>query len=243
MNQVDAPRALISIHDLMPETLPQVRRALALLESAGHSGITLLVVPGTGWDSRGIAELRALERAGHQLAGHGWRHQVDHIQGLYHRLHAGLISRNVAEHLALDRNGIIAMINRCWNWFGDQGLNEPSLYVPPAWAMGGITREALATHCPFPAYEVLTGVIDARQASNSRFIPLPMLGYEADQRARLPAIRAWNALNRRWARQRGQLRIGIHPKDPDLLMGSDLRRDLLAYPQSTDYSALLATSA
>ena len=233
------PAALVSIHDLMPSTMPAVRRALDLLSSKRTTPVTLLVVPGSGWSRDEIRELKALERNGHPLAGHGWLHRTDRFGGAYHRLHGLTISRRVAEHLALDDDGIVALINRCHAWFGDNGLDPPALYVPPAWAMGSAPPERLADECPFPLYETFTGIFDA---DCRRYRRIPMLGYEADQRLRIPVIRLWNALNRHWALTNGVLRIGIHPNDPELHLRRDLVADLERYRITRDYSSLLVRS-
>lgn len=154
--------------------------------------------------------------------------------GLAHRLHGLLISRRIAEHLALDGPDIAALIRRCHAWFAAQGLGPPDLYVPPAWALGAIRRSDLAA-LPFTQYEVLRGVLDG---TSGRLRPIPLLGYEADTPLRVPTIRLWNRLNRRLAKRRGWLRIGIHPWDPKLALGADLERDLRRYRQWVDYRAL-----
>ncbi|MGB5736382.1 MAG: polysaccharide deacetylase family protein [Thiohalocapsa sp.] len=228
--------ALVSIHDLMPSTMPAVRRTLRLLADARTAPVTLLVVPGHDWSGEQIRELKALQRDGHPLAGHGWLHRVERFGGLYHRLHGLTLSRRVAEHLALDDDGIVALINRCHAWFRDNGLDAPTLYVPPAWALGNVPLARLAADCPFSQYETLTGVIDAASGSLRR---IPMLGYEADHALRIPVIRLWNAINRRSARAKGLLRIGIHPLDPELRLRRDLIADLERYRTTRDYSSLL----
>lgn len=255
------PVGLVSIHDLMPSTMPAVRRTLALLRRKSASPATLaptvlapatlLVVPGSGWNRADIGELKALQQAGHALAGHGWLHRIERYGSLYHRIHGLTLSRRVAEHLALNADGIVRLINRCHDWFGDNGLDSPMLYVPPAWAMGAISIDRLAKDCPFRLYETFTGVIDADTRELTR---IPMLGYEADAPLRVPIIRAWNALNRHWARRtarttaskadsksgntQGLLRIGIHPRDPELRLRGDLIRDLETYRTARDYRSL-----
>ena len=227
-------RALVSVHDVMPETLERVQFILDLCAVINPTPLTLLVVPGLGWDQAGIERLRAWQGQGHRLAGHGWVHRVERFGGLGHRLHGLLISRRVAEHLALDGPAVAALIGRCHAWFVRQGLEPPDLYVPPAWAMGRLPRGDLAA-LPFARYEVLNGVLER---ASGRLRPIPLLGYEADTRVRIPLIRLWNRLNRRIARTRGSLRIGIHPRDPHLALGADLRRDLRHYTRWTDYGAL-----
>lgn len=230
------PLALISVHDLMPATMPAVRRTLALLEHHDVHPVTLLVVPGTGWDARGIDELRALQRAGYVLAGHGWQHRAERIRGLRHRLHSLFLSRHVAEHLALDADGILALMRRCRNWFERQDLTPPTLYVPPAWALGAITAQALGRAGLFRQVEVFSGVLDT---ADGGLRPVPVLGYEADAAMRIPALRLWNRRERRRAASTGALRVGIHPYDIDHPLRRDLIADLQRYRSLADYHALL----
>ncbi|WP_462320068.1 DUF2334 domain-containing protein [Halochromatium sp.] len=238
VTEATLPKALISVHDLMPETLPAVRKTLNQLERHDLAPVTLLVVPGRNWSRTGIETLRSLERAGYALAGHGWQHQAERISGIYHRLHSLFLSRRVAEHLALDEAGIITLINRCHAWFGEQGLKPPALYVPPAWAMGRISLTRLREACPFSFYERFYGVIDS---ASEQVYSLPLLGYEADNALRTAVLRVWNHWNWRQAQRKHRpIRIGIHPQDIELGLADLLRRDLsrsikpIAYEQLTD---------
>ncbi len=219
--------------------MPAVRRTLALLEHHGVHPVTLLVVPGTGWDARGVVELKALEGAGYRLAGHGWRHRAEHIRGLRHRLHSLFLSRNVAEHLALDRDGILALMRRGWDWFEAQGLNPPTLYVPPAWALGAVGATELRQAGLFRWVETFSGVLDV---ASGRLSPSPVLGYEADAAIRAPVLRLWNAWGRRRGDVMGWVRIGIHPHDLDLPLGGALVADLKRYRRYADYAALAERS-
>jgi predicted deacetylase len=234
MSNADEIRTLVSVHDVMPETLHHVERILELLDTDGIMPATLLVVPGVDWSGADIERLRGFQSSGHELAGHGWIHRVDRIRGVRHRLHSALISRNVAEHLALDGPGIHRLITRCHAWFVDHALGDPALYCPPAWAMGRIPRSALAS-LPFKRYELLNGVLSAE---TGRVHPIPLTGYEADTAIRAPLIRAWNRINRRRAADCGWLRIGIHPRDLDLHLADDLRRDLRAFSRHAGYAAV-----
>ncbi|WP_462328410.1 DUF2334 domain-containing protein [Thiohalocapsa halophila] len=232
------PLALVSVHDLMPATMPAVRRTLALLERHDVQPVTLLVVPGTGWDARGIDELRALQRAGYVLAGHGWQHRAERIRGMRHRLHSLFLSRNVAEHLALDADAILALMRRCREWFERHGLTPPTLYVPPAWALGPVSAQALRQADLFRQVEVFSAVLDT---ASGRLAASPVLGYEADAALRVPVLRLWNARGRRRAAAfAGALRIGIHPYDIDHPLRRDLIADLHHYRGFADYGALLS---
>lgn len=211
--------ARVSIHDVMPATLADVSAILSRLAGQGIGPVTLLVVPGLEWTADGVAQLRRWQASGHELAGHGWRHKAPTIRGWRHRLHSLVLSRDVAEHLALDPDGIAALVRRCHAWFAANGLAAPELYVPPAWALGPIPRPALRD-LPFRSYEVLSGVVDARAQRLDR---LPMVGFEADTAWRSRAVRAWNAANLAYARRRGvPLRVAIHPHDFRLRLAADL---------------------
>ena len=156
-------RTLVSIHDVMPETLDKVDDILQRLAGTvtlTPGTVTLLVVPGRDWSADDIAVLRRWADAGHELAGHGWVHEVEHIRGIRHRLHSLFISRNVAEHLALDARGICRLVEDCHGWFVRKGLPAPTMYVPPAWAMGRIGTDDLEK-LPFRYYETLSGIYDA----------------------------------------------------------------------------------
>ena len=226
---------LVSIHDVMPATLGQTCAIFERLNSAGLKPVTLLVVPDTGWDRRSLDTLLELVDAGAELAGHGWSHRAMHIRGIRHRLHSALISRDVAEHLALDATQAIELVQRCHAWFEQHELPRPSLYVPPAWAMGPVSRQQLH-QLPFQQFETLAGVYDCNRR---RFLYLPMLGYEVDTRLRAVMVKAWNASNKIWARQFVKtIRLGIHPYDFDLRLAEDLQRQIESMYCSIGYSEL-----
>jgi predicted deacetylase len=213
--------ALVSVHDLTPDRLPAVQETLHVLNTRNVHCVTLLVVPGSRWDDAGIAVLGKLQESGYELAGHGWTHRTEHIRGWKHWLHSRLISRNVAEHLSLDDDGIGRLIERCYQWFEDNRLQPPTLYVPPAWAMGAIRRAELR-NLSFRQFEYFSGVYDA---ATDRFQRLALLGYEADTQWRVPWLRLWNTSNLALSRRTGVLRIAIHPFDLKL----KLARDVIAH--------------
>lgn len=233
-------RLLVSIHDVMPGTLDRTLAIFERLHSAGLVPVTLLVVPGSGWDERGIERLNELVAGGAELAGHGWCHQVGRIRGPKHWLHSRLISRRAAEHLALSRFGILRLMLRNRAWFADHGLAAPQLYVPPAWAMGPVPQ-SLLDRLPFDFHETLAGVYDAR---GQRFHRLPMAGFEADTALRAAFVAGFNRLNRGWARSSDRpLRLGIHPFDFDLRLAGSLRGWIDEGGQALGYSGLREASA
>jgi len=218
----------------MPETLALTGGILERLHAAGLGLATLLVVPGRNWQAGDFDELRQFCDAGAELAGHGWTHRADAPRDLEHRLHSLLISRNAAEHLSLTADETAALIQRCHDWFAEHQLPQPGLYVPPAWAMGRVSRARL-DQLPFSRYETLTGVYDA---AKRHFILSPMVGYEADTWLRALPVRAWNALNRGLAGERRPLRVAIHPQDFDLKLANDLERLVEKGGHALSYSQL-----
>lgn len=223
-------KLLFSIHDVMPMTLDSVCEIFDRLHAAERRPVTLLVVPGLDWQPHHLETLRRLVKNGAELAGHGWCHRARSIRGLRHRLHSALISRDVAEHLALDRTGCINMMRDCHAWFGEQQLSVTSLYVPPAWAMGDARHSDLDA-LPFTRFETMWGVYIAKQG----FQRLPMIGFEADTAFRAWACRTWNRLNTGWARRVGTLRVGIHPNDFDLRLGADVQRAVTMPGEAISY--------
>ncbi|MFC4260953.1 polysaccharide deacetylase family protein [Marinobacter lacisalsi] len=225
MNAVaDGLEALISIHDVMPETRQQVQALLDRLPPAVPTGsVLLLVVPGQDWSPGDRAWLASLQRQGYPLAGHGWCHQCASPRTVYHRLHSALLSRDAAEHLSLDAGAIARLIRANYQWFEQHGLEPPELYVPPAWALGSIERETLPT-LPFRFYETLTGIYDA---DRDDFCRLPVIGFEADTTVRARLLRSINNVQlclARWQRQ--PVRIAIHPHDAELYLARDLQAAL-----------------
>jgi len=220
-------RAWLSIHDVMPETLSRVGAILDDCHRQGWPPATLLVVPGRDWQPEAVNQLRHWHAEGHALAAHGWFHHADRIRGLRHRLHSALISRDAAEHLALDREAIATLMQASHDWFASHGLSAPALYVPPAWALGDIDRASLR-RLPFQHIEVTTGVIDV---ASGKLEAQPLIGFEADTALRARALDAWNRGQMALARRSGRtLRIGIHPYDPELAMADQLRATLARPP-------------
>ncbi|MEE4296724.1 MAG: polysaccharide deacetylase family protein [Wenzhouxiangella sp.] len=228
-------RLLVSIHDVMPDTLTRTETIFALLNQAGLTPVTLLVVPGAAWRPEHIERLRQLIDEGAELAGHGWTHKAQRIRGPKHWLHSRIISRRAAEHLALTRFGIIRLMLRNHAWFAKHDLMPPKLYVPPAWAMGNISPPLL-DRLPFQQYETLAGVYSVPE---QRLVRLPIAGFETDTFCRALSVAGLNQLNRLWSQFSGKaLRLGIHPYDFDLKLASSLHRWIRMGGDSMSYSDL-----
>lgn len=215
--------AHLSIHDLKPSELERVRGLVERCREVAGTRVALLVVPGLEWSPGQVDQLRAWASEGFELAGHGWIHRATPPRTLHHRVHARVLSRDQAEHLSRSREELVSLIRRGARWFRERDLPTPELYVPPAWALGALDPEDLE-ELPYRWYEVLVGFLEA---GTGRLHPTPLAGYEADTGFRRRALRVTNALARGLARATGRpLRIGLHPRDLELLLADDLLRDL-----------------
>lgn len=224
-------KAILSIHDVMPETLESTRQLLDASRNIPNDKITLLVVPGKPWSEANIHQLAQWQNDGYQLAGHGWHHCCDTPQTLYHRLHSRLVSRQVAEHLSLSSAERDQLMSRCFHWFQQNQLPLPSLYVPPAWALGR-WRQHNWLSVPFSLIETTSGLLFP--TGKKRWLPL--LGFEADTRLRAIFLRCFNGINY-WlaAITRTPLRIAIHPEDLELKLSDTLQATLSARYQWLNY--------
>jgi predicted deacetylase len=212
-------KLLISVNDVMPETLPAVRDIVERLERKGRGPVTLLVVPGRDWRTAELDELRRWQERGHELAGHGWSRSGPPSRGLWQRLPRPLApSRQQAEHLVLDGAGIVRLIRRCRSWFDQHGLAAPKLYVPPARAMGRVHRLDIRA-LGFRFFEYAGGYYDARIGVFQR---VPMLGFEADGALRALLARGLNRYAVTASHRYGWLRVAVHPGDPERRLATDL---------------------
>ncbi|PLW83577.1 DUF2334 domain-containing protein [Kineobactrum sediminis] len=211
-------QALVSIHDVMPETLGQVQRLINCLPPGARPNTLLLVVPGRDWHAHQIDRLRRWQQQGFELAGHGWSHRARDNRSLYHRVHAALISRNAAEHLGQGRQDLLNLLSRCHQWFECWELMPPQIYVPPAWALGALRREDLNAS-PFRYFESTRGIYCSRTGA---YRYLPLVGFEADTRWQAFALRFWNRMNLVLAGPQRPLRVALHPGDLRLMLAGDL---------------------
>lgn len=210
--------ALVSIHDVAPHTFDKVKAIIETLPAPCRENLIILVIPGLDWQPAQLDQLREWQQSGIQIAGHGWQHRCKHIKGLKHRLHSLFISRDVAEHLALSSKELEDLLQLNYQWFIEHDFLAPNYYVPPAWAMGPLSKSQLkASHFRF--FESTHGIYDSEQ---QRFYRLPLVGFEADHGLRKFVLRLWNWINEWRASAKQPLRISIHPHDPEYLLADAL---------------------
>lgn len=212
--------AIVTIHDVMPQTLDGVCALAELIPPSQRQKVPLLVVPGVPWSDSQIDRVRQLHDSGFSLAGHGWQHHTENIRGIYHRLHSLLGSRTVAEHLSSSKEELYGMLRRNYEWFAHHQFAAPDFYVPPAWAMGKLSRKDLQV-LPFRYYEDSQGIFDS---DRNRYRHLWLTGFEADTAAREYFLRLWNPLNAWGASASRPVRVSLHPYDLDFRLGSQLRQ-------------------
>jgi predicted deacetylase len=153
------------------------------------------------------------------MAGHGWVHEAPPPGGIAHVVHGAVISANQAEHLSRSREEVRSIVLRCHEWFSRNGLPLPDTYVPPAWALGGLTWSDLEA-LPFRHYETLTGFIDA---GTRRRIRVPLVGFEAASVLSAWTLGVSNRLNVTLARMLDRpVRVCLHPSDLELRLARSL---------------------
>jgi len=211
-------RALVSIHDVMPETLEQVQGLIDCLPPKARRHTLLLVVPGRDWRAHQVEQLRRWQRQGFELVGHGWFHRARGSRTLFHRLHSALISRNAAEHLSRPRRELTDLLARCHQWFEHWELIPPQIYVPPAWALGNLSPEDLKAS-PFRYFESTRGLYCGHTGV---FRYLPLIGFEAAGPWQAFGLRLWNRINLALASSSRPVRLALHPGDLQLPLARDL---------------------
>jgi predicted deacetylase len=226
-------KALISIHDVMPGTMTEVAELLKICRSSGVQQVTLLVVPGLDWQSEQIDQLRQWQKSGCELAAHGWVHRCVTNKSLWHRVHSLILSRDVAEHLSLEPDDVIELMHKSGNWFVENGFDQPSLYVPPAWALGKVSKRAMRS-CGYSQVETLSGVVFPKSGQTKR---LPLVGFEADTFTREHALRVFNGVALKMPTTK-PLRVSIHPYDHKLRLGKNLRTVLQRCTEALSYSEI-----
>jgi len=214
-------KSYISIHDVAPQNIDDIQYIIHTLNSVYKiNKICILVIPGLNWSVKQIKQLRRWQNDGIEIAAHGWYHRAATNKTFYHKIHSLLMSDNCAEHLSKNSTEIFKTMNDSYNWFIRNGFQNPILYVPPAWALGKITKKDLS-RLSFTHYECTTGIIH-----KNKYCFLPLLGFEEKTYFRAILRRFFNSLNYFMAHFTGIIRISIHPDDFKLYLNRDIRKYL-----------------
>ena len=224
----------ISIHDVRPNNLNKIIKIINLLfDKYNIRKITLLVIPGLNWNNKQIKILKTLqEKKGIELAAHGWYHKSNPIKTIYHYIHSKILSANSAEHLSRSKLSIIKLLKDSHSWFINQGLNSPTLYVPPAWALGNIDKEDLSA-LPFNEFEMISGIF-----INNKFIFIPLIGFKTKTYFKFIIVKVLNFINYLSYSFFGLMRIAIHPDDFNLLLKGDIDKYLRKITTNFSFSEL-----
>ena len=210
----------ISIHDVSPHNLDDISNIIQILKNKYRiNKICLLVIPGLNWNKQQVQKLKNWQNDGIEIAAHGWNHRAETNKTFFHKIHSLLMSADCAEHLSKNRKDIYEMMKKSYNWFIRNGFKKPSLYVPPAWAFGKITKQEL-NQFKFTHFECTTGMVH-----NQKYFFLPLLGFKEKTYLRAKIRQFFNSLNYFIAHFTGLIRIAIHPDDFKLY----LKRDAVKY--------------
>ena len=211
----------VSIHDATPQNLDDIESIIQILQNQFDiNKICILVIPGLNWNEIQLQRLRSWQKDGLEIAAHGWNHKAQDKKSFYHKIHSILMSANCAEHLSKKRQEIVKIIRHSYNWFIINDFKKPLLYVPPAWALGKITKQDL-DRLAFTHYECTTGMVH-----NKKYCFLPLLGFKEKTYIGAMLRRFFNSLNYFMAYFTGSIRIAIHPKDFTLYLKKDIEKYL-----------------
>ena len=214
-------KSYVSIHDVSPKNLDKIENIIFILNNKFNiNKFCILVIPGLKWNKYQIKKLKKWQNDGIEIAAHGWKHSSKLDKSLYHKIHSLMISKNCAEHLSKNKNDIINLIQKSYNWFISNGFKKPKLYVPPAWALGNINKNDI-NKLNFLYYECTTGLIH-----NKKYYFLPLIGFEEKFLIRGIVRKIFNSLNYFMASFTGVIRIAIHPNDFHLYLKNDIKKYL-----------------
>ena len=211
-------RYYISIHDVAPENINTIENIVNVLRFKYNiTKLSLLIIPGLNWNTEQIKKMKNWQVQGIQVVAHGWTHVAQKKKSFLHIIHSFIISKDCAEHLSKNREDIVHLINKSFNWFIKNNFESPTLYVPPAWALGKINRNDIFL-LPFDMVECTTGMF---YKGKYRFLPL--IGFEAKTLIRSKLLKFFNVINFIFGKLVGIVRITVHPNDFNLLLSDDVK--------------------
>ena len=205
---------IVSIHDVTPACVDEVKEAMSLLRGLGVSKLSLLAVPeyhGTRLDAEAdfIGWLRECRDAGDEIILHGYKHlEQSKPRGLSRKIRNALFTRGEGEFLG-------AAASQAGEWL-DAGLEmlrncgfEPEGFVAPAWLLEQtllpeLTRRGIL-------YTTLRSrILDLRAR---RAIPAPTVVLRGSSRNMSRLSRSYFNLMLLIWKWRPVVRLAIHPVD------------------------------
>ncbi len=214
---------IVSLHDISPQTFGAARRQVEELCNLGVGRTTLLAIPFHHGRKRLDADpalcawLRALQTMGHEVALHGWRHDLvginpvrdmDPVRGRW--FWENIYTNREAEFLALGREAARERITRGLTMFRDLGLLARG-FIAPAWLMSRATGEA-ARDLGLPYTNTISEII---QLPTGRRHPARSCVWSVRAHWRRLASQAWNRLLFQRLTAAEPLRISLHPCDTE----------------------------
>lgn len=207
---------VVSIHDVSPLTRPDCERMLQDLAEAGVGTTSLLVIP----DHHGRAPvttapgfqqwLTTQVTQGHEPVLHGYYHRRDQRPGetFRDRWTTRLYTAGEGEFYDLDQEQASRLLRQGLADFGF--LPRPFAgFIAPAWLLGAGAKTAVRT-CGFHYTTTVHGV---ENLITSQYLSSRSLVWSTRAPWRRWTSLRWNEWLDRRLRQRGLLRVGLHPPD------------------------------
>jgi len=219
MSPTEPPRvACVELHDVAPATWPECAAILRMLDDAGASRLTLLVVPHfhrgahVGDDAAFLRALDGRVARGDELVLHGYYHVDEEPppRTLHGFVTRRVLTRAEGEFAALGESEAAGRLARGVELFARHHWPLHG-FVPPAWLMGRPARAALARseHC-FEYVALRGGVYRLPQW---RYAQSATLCYSSDRPWRRALSRTMIRGELARARDLPCLRLAIHPQD------------------------------
>ena len=208
---------IISIHDVSPHTLPDVKRILAELEAIGAREFSLLVVAnhhrrGHLFDDpdfcRWLQE-RVFAR-GDEAVIHGYFHHRDPrpVESLRDKVTTRFYTKGEGEFFDIAGADAIRIVNEARTEFRTLGL-DPRGFIAPAWLLSEGAEIALRTL----GFDYTTHLRTVEDLAAGVVYQSQSLVWSTRSGWRRAASRLWNASLFRRLHDRSLMRIGIHPPD------------------------------
>ena len=218
MPRPDAPLVAIELHDVAPATWPDCSTILRMLDEAGATNVSLLVVPrfherGASSDDKPfVAALEARLSRGDELVLHGLVHRDDAPAPRSPRafVRRRVMTRAEGEFAALDADDAARRLAAGIAMFDALGWPLHG-FVPPAWLLSDGARRALADRCDRLRYVSMRAGL--HRLPDWRFTPSANLCYSPDRPWRRAMSRALIRRELRRSAHLPMLRLSIHPQD------------------------------